>query len=166
MRYVATLAGVEHEFEIEELSGHALRLRLGDELFEADVRRAGPSSYSILIGERSFDLEVARRDDELMVVARDAAVPVLLQDALRRTRSTGGRASAGGKTEIKAMMPGRVVTLLVKVGDEVAAQQGIVVVEAMKMENELKSPRAGKVTKINVTPGQTVEKGDLLVTIE
>jgi biotin carboxyl carrier protein len=63
-------------------------------------------------------------------------------------------------------MPGRVVNLLVEVGDAVAANQGVVVVEAMKMENEIKSPKAGKVTSIKVTPGQTVEKGDMLVVIE
>ena len=64
------------------------------------------------------------------------------------------------------MMPGRVVNVLVKAGDSVAFQQGVVVVEAMKMENELKSPKEGKVAEVKVAPGQTVEKGDVLVVIE
>jgi biotin carboxyl carrier protein len=64
------------------------------------------------------------------------------------------------------MMPGRVVNLLVKPGDEVAADQGIVVVEAMKMENELKTPKAGKVLEIRVSVGQAVEKGEILAVIE
>jgi len=64
------------------------------------------------------------------------------------------------------MMPGRVVNVLVSVGDEVAHLQGVLVVEAMKMENEIKSPKAGKVAEIRVTPGQTVEKGELLAVIE
>jgi biotin carboxyl carrier protein len=166
MRYAATIAGVEQELEIEELDGHCLSLKFGASVFTIDARRTGPSSFSILVGERSFDLEVSRRDDEIVVVSREAAVPVLLQDAARRVRSAAGRAQSTGKVEIKAMMPGRVVALLVKVGDEVRDHQGVVVVEAMKMENELKTPRVGKVTQIKVTPGQTVEKGDLLVTIE
>ncbi len=65
------------------------------------------------------------------------------------------------------MMPGRVINVLVKVGDEVAAQQGIVIVEAMKMENELKSPKAGKVIEIKVTAGPDGRKrATLLVVIE
>lgn len=166
MRYVATLAGAEQELEIEELNGHSIRVKLGDDAYDADVRRTGPSSFSVLIGERSFDLEVARQDDEIVVVSRAGATRVSLQDAARRARASASHALASGKTDIKAMMPGRVVTVLVKVGDDVSEHQGIVVVEAMKMENELKTPRAGKVTLIKVSPGQTVEKGDLLVSIE
>jgi biotin carboxyl carrier protein len=71
-----------------------------------------------------------------------------------------------GKASLKAMMPGRVINVLVNVGDEVVAQQGLLVVEAMKMENELKAPKAGKVVEIKVKPGQTVEKGELLLVVE
>jgi biotin carboxyl carrier protein len=166
MRYIATIDGAEHEFEIEELSGHSLRITLGDTQFEADVRRAGQSSFSIIVGDRSFDFEVARQADELVVGARGVATRLTLQDTARRSRRTSTREHAGGRVELKAMMPGRVVSLLVKIGDEVAAQQGVVVVEAMKMENELKSPKAGKVTEIKVVAGQTVEKGELLLIIE
>jgi biotin carboxyl carrier protein len=64
------------------------------------------------------------------------------------------------------MMPGRIVNLLVNEGDAVTHHQGLVVVEAMKMENELKSPKAGTVVEIRVSPGQTVEKGEVLIIIE
>jgi len=63
-------------------------------------------------------------------------------------------------------MPGRVVRVLVNAGDEVAARQGVVVVEAMKMENELRSPKAGTVKEVAVTPGTSVEAGRVLVVIE
>jgi biotin carboxyl carrier protein len=63
-------------------------------------------------------------------------------------------------------MPGRVVNVLVAANDEVKEGQGIVVVEAMKMENELKSPKAGKVVEVKVVAGQTVEKGELMIVIE
>jgi biotin carboxyl carrier protein len=163
---VATLEGIEQEFEIEELTGHSLRLTLAGVQYEADVRRTGHSSFSILVGDRSFDLDVARQNEELIVASRGTETRLTLQDAFRRTRHASAREQAGGRVELKAMMPGRVVNLLVKVGDEVAAQQRIIVVEAMKMENELKTPRAGKVTDIRVSGGQTVEKGALLVVIE
>jgi biotin carboxyl carrier protein len=166
MRYVATLGDAERELEIEELTGHSVRVKLGGEQFDADVRRTGRTSFSILVGERSFDFDVARQNDEMVVVSRGIATRVVLLDAGRRLRSSSRREAAGGKAELKAMMPGRVVNVLVKEGDEVAAQQGLVVVEAMKMENEIKSPKAGKVTTVKVAAGQTVEKGDLLIIIE
>jgi biotin carboxyl carrier protein len=166
MRYVATLGDAEHELEIEELSGHSVRVRLGQDQFDADVRRTSDSSFSILVGERAFDLEVARHNDELVVISRGGVTRIMLQDAARRSRIATKRTLGGGRAELKAMMPGRVVNVLVKEGDEVAAHQGVVVVEAMKMENELKSPKPGKVTAIKVATGQTVEKGDLLVVIE
>jgi len=71
-----------------------------------------------------------------------------------------------GRVELKAMMPGRVVNVLVKPGDEVTADQGVLVVEAMKMENELKAPKAGKVIEVRVSAGQAVEKGEILAVIE
>ena len=63
-------------------------------------------------------------------------------------------------------MPGRVVRVLVAVGDEVAEQQGVVVIEAMKMQNELKSPKAGRVVRVGAVVGETVQPGDVLVVVE
>ena len=166
MRYVATIDGAEQELEIEELTGHSLRIRLGEEQFDVDIRPTGHTSFSILVGDRAFDFDVVRQSEELVVASRGSATRVTLQDAARRVRGTAARDHGDGKAELKAMMPGRVVNLLVKVGDAVAANQGVVVVEEMKMENEIKSPKAGTVIAIKVTPGQTVEKGDLLVVIE
>jgi biotin carboxyl carrier protein len=166
MRLVATLDGAEHQLEVEELTAHALRIKLGERLFDLDIHRVGPSSYSILVDNRSFDLEVVREGEDLMVASRGGATRVTLVDAALKSRHPGARPQAAGKASLKAMMPGRVVNVLVNVGDEVAAQQGLLVVEAMKMENELKAPKAGKVVEIKVKPGQTVEKGELLLVVE
>jgi biotin carboxyl carrier protein len=166
MRFLANIEGTEHELEVEETGAHSLRLQFGGTSFDLDVQRIGASSVSILIGERAFDFDLGRQNDDVIVASRGIATRVSLVDTARRARAVSERAHASGKVELKAMMPGRVVNLLVKVGDEVAAQQGIIIVEAMKMENELKSPKAGKVTDIKVAAGQTVEKGALLVVIE
>jgi biotin carboxyl carrier protein len=80
----------------------------------------------------------------------------------RRRRHSG----AEGPKPVTAPMPGRVVRLLAGVGDAVEAHQGIVVIEAMKMQNELKSPKAGKVVQIRVEPGATVAAGDVLAVVE
>ncbi|HEY2525675.1 MAG TPA: biotin/lipoyl-containing protein, partial [Candidatus Binataceae bacterium] len=66
----------------------------------------------------------------------------------------------------KAMMPGRVVSVLVNPGDEIEAEHGVLTVEAMKMENEIRTPKAGKVIEVRVAAGQTVEKGEVLAIIE
>ena len=167
-RYRATLEGIEHELEIAELTAISYRVKLADVEHELDVRRVGPTSFSILVCDRSFDLDVMRDGDELIVVSRDGAMRVTLVEATRYSyRVRAGRPSqAAGPAEVKAMMPGRIVNVLVKPGDEVTLYQGLVVVEAMKMENELKSPKAGKVVEVKVLPGQTVEKGQLLIIIE
>jgi acetyl/propionyl-CoA carboxylase alpha subunit len=85
-------------------------------------------------------------------------------------RSLTGRRGAGAGTEgprpVKAPMPGRVVRVLVAAGDEVAEGQGVVVIEAMKMQNELKSPKAGRVARVGVALGDTVGSGDVLVVVE
>jgi biotin carboxyl carrier protein len=167
-RYRATLEGIEHELEITELKALSYRVKLAGAEHELDVRRIGPTSFSILVCDRSFDLDVVRDGDELIVASRGSAIRVTLVDAARNAhRVRAGQASqAAGPAEIKAMMPGRIVNVLVRPGDDVTHQQGLIVIEAMKMENELKSPKAGKVVNVRVSPGQTVEKGEVLIIIE
>src|ERR1700687_3866324 len=108
MRLVATLDGAEHQLEVEELSAHTLRLKLGERQFDLDVHRVGPSSYSILVDHRSFDFEDVREGEDLIVASRRGATRVTLVDAARKSRHPGARAQAAGKASLKAMMPGRV----------------------------------------------------------
>jgi biotin carboxyl carrier protein len=84
----------------------------------------------------------------------------------RRSRRGASLAAAAGEQRIVAPMPGKVVRVLVEPGDEVTGRQPLVVVEAMKMENELSSPRPGRVKEVAVRPGQSVEAGRLLVVVE
>jgi len=94
-----------------------------------------------------------------------ASVRVLTGAASRFGRG-GGAAPAAGTQQVLAPMPGKVVKVLVKPGDEVKARQGLVVVEAMKMENELRSPKDGRVAEVLVSEGASVEAGRLLVVVE
>jgi biotin carboxyl carrier protein len=95
-----------------------------------------------------------------------ASVRVLTGAASRFGRGGGAAAVAAGTQQVLAPMPGKVVKVLVKPGDEVKARQGLVVVEAMKMENELRSPKDGRVAEVLVTEGASVEAGRLLVVVE
>jgi len=167
VRYIATIEGTEHEVEVEELSAETYSISFGEKKFEADLRRVGPASVSIILNNRSFDFDLVREGEEIVIASRTGATRMTVIDAARHAvKSRRGPREVSGRAEIKAAMPGRVVNVLVAPGDEVTANQGVIIVEAMKMENELKSPKAGKVIEVKVAAGQTVEKGALLLVIE
>jgi biotin carboxyl carrier protein len=167
MRYVANIEGAEHEIDVEELAADSYAIRFGEHRFEADIRKVGHASFSVIVNNRSFDLDVVRDGDETVVASRSGSTRLTLVDAARRRAgSAGQRREMSGRADVKSAMPGRVVNVLVAVGDEVTRDQGIIVVEAMKMENEVKSPKAGKVVEVKVVAGQTVEKGELMIVIE
>jgi len=165
--YHATIDGQEHKLAIEELANAgAFEINLGGKKINADLRQAGPTSFSIIVGARSFDLDVIRQGDEFVVSSRSGVTRLTLEDARRRLMHSRGAREMSGNAQMRAMMPGRVLSVSVQVGDQVEAQQGVLVIEAMKMENELKSPKAGKVVEVKVVAGQAVEKGELLIVIE
>ena len=166
-QYHATIDGLEYELAIDErANAGSFEINLGGKKINADLRQVGPASFSIIIGNRSFDLDVIRQGDEFVVASRQGVTRLTLEDARRRLMNARDSREVTGKAQMRAMMPGRVLSVAVKVGDEVKANQGVMVIEAMKMENELKAPKAGKVVEVKVTPGQTVEKGELLIVIE
>jgi len=109
-------------------------------------------------------LEVSPEGSEVIVDGQRVAFAVDDPRSLHGRRGAG--AGADGPRAVKSPMPGRVVRVLVQVGDEVAAQQGLVVIEAMKMQNELKSPKAGRVARVSVGVGDAVQSGDVLVVVE
>ena len=132
---------------------------------EASIVAIMPGAFSVLLGPKSFTVAVAQRESELEVWAGGRRHVVTLRDPRDRA-SQAGRASASGPIEMRALMPGKVVKLLVEQGAEVAAGQGVIIVEAMKMQNEMKSPKNGVVQKILATEGSTVAAGETLVVIE
>jgi biotin carboxyl carrier protein len=118
---------------------------------------------------RSYEVAVDRRSNGERIVHVDGqAVPVSIVDPRARLTRTPGAASfiGTGPRSIVSPMPGRIVKVLVKAGEMVAAHQGLVVVEAMKMENELRAPRAGRVTEVKVVDGMSVEANAVLVRFE
>ena len=128
-----------------------------------------PGRWSLLIGRAPASREVRVRNDRRggwTVLIQGAAAPIRVGDARRRHGSASPSSLHVGPVHITAPMPGKVVRLLVGQGDAVDARQGVVVVEAMKMENELVAPAAGRVASIEVRSGQPVEKGAVLIILE
>jgi biotin carboxyl carrier protein len=122
----------------------------------------GEGRWSVLIEGRSYAVTLLGAG-EVSVNGRVFQVEVFDPRGLRGRRTA---AEGSGPQTVAALMPGRVIRVLVETGQEVEAGQGLVVVEAMKMQNEMKSPRAGRVVEVRSAAGATVSAGDILVVIE
>lgn len=169
MRYFAKLQGQKEAVpvDIKHLGGTQYRLTLNDKTYTVDALTLDHGAVSLLVDGHSFPVEFEENGDEVGVLVRGQVTQVDVADE-RRLRLRAGSAgfTAEGKQLISAPMPGKVVKVLVKLGDEVKEGQGLVIVEAMKMENELKSPKAGKVTELFAKEGTTVENNAKLVVVE
>lgn len=167
MAYIATSGGGEHRLDVRQ-DRDGLRVRLDDREFLVDLLRVDPALYSVLIGGRSYEIDVLETEDALVVLVDGQPFRVEIQDEQqRRLRAAVGKGEAkAGKRIVTAPMPGKVVKLLVKPGDAVKPGDGVIVVEAMKMENELKASAAGTVKEIRVEEGKAVSGGEILVVIE
>jgi len=127
---------------------------------EPDVVEVEPGVYSVIAGTASWEVRVA--GNEVTIAGYRFLAEV---DDPRQWKRSNRAGDAHGHASIAAAMPGKIVRILVAVGDDVVAGQGIVVVEAMKMQNELKAPRDGRVTAIEVRENDSVIAGAVLATI-
>jgi biotin carboxyl carrier protein len=142
------------------------RFRLGGgEERCAGVETPEPGVFSVLLDGRSYEARIEERANTLVVVIDGFRFEVDVRDPRRMLRRADARGREGVET-IVAPMPGKVVRVLIAPGDTVEAGQGLLVVEAMKMQNEMKSSRAGKVATLTAKEGATVAAGDVLATIE
>ena len=124
-----------------------------------------PGVFSVLLGRQSFTAYISKKDAALEVWTGTQRHLISLADA--RDRAAGGKKkAASGPIELRAQMPGKIIKLLVAAGSRVEAGQGVIVVEAMKMQNEMKSPKGGVVSHIRVREGATVAAGETMMVIE
>ncbi len=137
---------------------------VNDRTYHVDARKLEGDFYSILDDGRSYEVVVEIDGDDYRVRRGADERHVRISDPLRRGRGPGE--APPGPENIVSQMPGKVVRVLVAAGDEIEAGQGVVVVEAMKMENEIAASKAGTVASIEIEEGQAVEGGTLLAVIE
>jgi len=130
-----------------------------------DARALRPGTWSLVIDGRSFVVDLDPRRTGVAASVGASEVLLSVEDALRRRLSTaaGSRAASSRGESIRAPIAGKVVKVLVAPGDQVAPGTAVLVLEAMKMENELVAERGGAVTAVHRAAGQAVETGDLLV---
>ncbi len=166
MRFVAE---IEQQTFLVEVTGGSGRfqVKIAEEIWEVDARRPGRGMYSLLIGSASYAADVTEAGGWLLVDVDGETCRIRVEEATRhriRTRR-GSQGQAGGQVLV-APMPGKVVHVAVSEGQAVKAGDGLVVVEAMKMENEFNTSASGTVKEVRVQVGQAVSAGDVLVVIE
>jgi biotin carboxyl carrier protein len=157
--------------------GGLLHVDLDGTVHLVDARRINESMVSLLVQldgasaparsiDAAFATKAAAGDFDVHVDGRTIPVEIRPAGAFGRQKKAGAAAAGTGPQRIVSPMPGKVVRVLVKAGDEVQARQGLVVVEAMKMENELRAARDGRVRDVSVAEGQSVDAGTLLLIVE
>jgi len=164
MLYDVTIDGRNYRLDLNHADGR-WSCRLDGRDLEVDAILTRPDVLSLRIGNLAYEVKSERVANDLHLWVGSTRFAVEIRDP----RSLRGRTRAGddrGPRKITAPMPGKVVRLLVHSGDKVEPGAGVAVVEAMKMQNEIKSPKRGTIQKILVDEGVTVNAGDVLAIVE
>lgn len=164
VKFRARVGDNDHDVRVERRDGGFLVTVDGTEHL-VDAHKLEADFYSILSANRSYEVSVEARGKEYRVRHGASVVVVSLADPSRGGRDEL-RSGSGGTEIVTAVMPGKVVRVLVAVGETVQPEQGLLVIEAMKMENEIGAPRGGTIKAIEVQTGQAVESGARLVVFE
>ena len=168
MKLKALIGDREEELLIKLEEGR-ISAQIGDRVYELEVREIEPNCYLLFLRHNVHECRVSERPAakgtfDVTIHGRSHAVTIVDPKRLRSGQNSDRYHH--GVAEIRAPMPGKVVRVQTEAGETVEKGAGVVVVEAMKMQNEMKSPRAGVVVSINVQAGDTVNAGDVLAVIE
>jgi biotin carboxyl carrier protein len=155
-----------HVVDLEK-DGSSYKVFLDGQPVPADVILAAPNAVSVILNGTAFEIHIAPSLDGTYKLQTG---PHEFQADVRDPRAWRGRKAgaleAEGRQQIVAPMPGKVIRLLVSAGDQVEAGQGLIVVEAMKMQNEIRAPKKGKVERLQAKEGQAVNAGDILAWVD
>ena len=166
MKYEVLLAGRTRVVEFTEQNG-AWKISLDGNALDANAVEVAPNIFSVLLSGDSHQIRIAPRPDGTLTLHTGLAeYHAEVSDPRSWRGRRQGAFEAEGRQQITAPMPGKVVRLLVKQGDSVEAGQGLLVVEAMKMQNEIRSPKSGKIEKLFAQEGQPVNAGEVLLWVE
>lgn len=175
MRFIATLNEREHVIVVDNhgQDDGVYTMTLDGQSFDVDAKLMKSHIVSALIDNHSYDVDVEKQspeplDGRLAVRVRGRVVRFEMLDERRKKmkEAQSSRFEHAGAAVVSSPMPGKVMKILVGEGEEVKEGQGVIVVEAMKMENELKAPKAGTVSSIKVKEGDAVESGKPMIVIE
>ncbi len=166
MKLEALLGSEKHEIQLDKNDKGLYQIQLGEEEITVESQRVESDVWSLIIDNKSYEATVQQVKGKLRITLNGATWDIDVVDPRRRRSKGGAGGAVEGKQVVTSPMPGRVVKIEVAVGDKVEAGQGVVIVEAMKMENELEAEGAGIVKEIKCEAGQAVEDGQVLIVIE
>lgn len=164
MKYITTVE--DKQFLVEIIDEK--HVSVDGKVYEVDFESvSGQPVFSLIVDGRSHEGYVAQGDDHWQVLLRGRLYPITVEDEReKRLRSAaGGGVAETGEFHLRAPMPGLVVTILVEEGQQVQKGQVLLILESMKMQNELKSPRDGTVGRVRVKSGETVEQKQTLLSV-
>ncbi len=167
MAYIAKLGEKTYTVEVEEVEKSIYRVSVDGSEFLLDGKKTGRTNYSLIVDNRSFEVDIDVSEDDYRVLVDGRNYHIHLLDE-RRMRLGGVQAGIElqGRQRVSVPMPGKVIAVLVSEGDQVERGQGLVIVEAMKMENEVRSPINGEVKEVKVKAGDSLEAGATLLVVE
>jgi biotin carboxyl carrier protein len=166
VEYVAVTEG--GELSVEVIDG-GRRVRIGGQVYDVDMRDIGSQSlFSLLVDGSSYEVLVEEQGDGFRVLleGRLHTVRVQSQDRYRLSKLVSPKQQPEGKVDVRAPIPGLVVSVPVSAGQSVAAGDVLLVLESMKMENELRAPQDGVVQAVNVAAGDLVNGDQILLVVE
>ena len=160
------LNGKDHSADFTTSAGDAI-LSTESARHNAHFSEPQPGSFTVLLNNKVYACALEKLPSgAIEVIVNGQRIPVSIQDPKRLSHNAAAAGQAGGRAVLTSPMPGKIVRVMCAAGDEVTEGQGLVVVEAMKMQNEVQSPKAGKVIELKVAEGQTVNAGELLAIVE
>lgn len=163
--YEIVVDGYIQKLELE-CSDEEAQVSFSGNSFHVIVGEIFKDTFSLILNDHSYDVIVNPQASSFQVFVNGVPFNVTLYDPRKARSFSSGEVNASGPIVISSSMPGKVVKLLVSLGETVEKEQGLVVVEAMKMQNELKSPKAGRISQINVSENQSVNNKDPLLVVE
>jgi biotin carboxyl carrier protein len=164
MKYICTVNDREYIVTVD----HEGQITVDDETFQVDFQQLAEGGVlSLLINNHSLEAIIEEREEAWEVLIRGELYSVKVQDerAYRLAKARGTTLAYMGEATVKSPMPGVIVSIPVEVGQHIQSGEKVIILESMKMENELRSPRNGTVKAVHVAPGATVEKDQVLVII-
>ena len=164
MKIKVTIQGTRRSVELTH-PGDGPRWEIDGKSLEADAIEVSPGIYSVLVDGKSVEVRIERIGAQLRVVANGKEYPAAIENPRELRKNRAGATQIEGRQDVMAPMAGKVIRTLVKTGDEVQSGQGLLIVEAMKMQNEIRSPKAGRIEQVTVVEGQTVNPGDIVVVV-
>ncbi len=167
MAYVANVDKIEYKVEIKEVERNKFEVKIDDKSYLVDTQLTETSVYSLIVNGKSYETDVDYQDGIYNVLTEGDLFKIEVMDELKKKMlERRGGSAAEGKQIIKSEMPGSIVDVKIKVGDEVKEGDVLLILEAMKMQNEIKAPKDGEVKELYVKAGENIDADAKMVVIE